>query len=302
MAPGRAAGARARRRRGLGPDGGEQRRGLEPAFLVLGLRVAVVEQRGTRPDLGDPILHADGPEREPGVHRAVEADAADGAAVPAARRALVRLDEADGPVLGRAGHRHRPSVAEEGVQRVELGPEDALDVIDRVDQARVEFHLAPPNHPHRARLADARLVVAVHVGAHGELGLVLGRVEQLRDLGGVAQRVLAAGDGARNRAGLDPAALDPHIHLGRGGDQELAGAEVHQRAVGRGIEGAQPVEHLGRRVLAGFAELLAQHYLEEVAPGERHPWRARPPPGIGPARGRSRAAGCRGARARRRPL
>ena len=141
-------------------------------------------------------------------------------------------------------------------------------MIDRVDQARVELDLPAADHPHRARLADARLVVAVDVSAHGELGLVLGRVEQLRDLGGVAEGVVAARDGAGDRAGLDPPALDPHVHLGRGGDQELAGAQVHQRAVRRRIEGAQPVEYRGRRVGAGLAELLTQHHLEEIAPAE----------------------------------
>ena len=68
---------------------------------------------------------------------------------------------------------------------------------------------------------------------------------------------------------LDAPALDADVHLGRGRDQELAGAEVHQGAVGRRVEGAQPVEHRRGRVGAALAELLAQHHLEEVAPAER---------------------------------
>ena len=265
--PGRANAAMRGRR--LRPQRREQRRRLETAFVVLRLRVAVVEQRRAGADFGDPLLHADGPQGEPGVHPAVEADAADGAAVPAARRALVLLDEADRPLLRRARHRHRPGVAQEGVERVELGPQDALHVVHRVDQPGIELHLAAPDHPHRARLADARLVVAVDVGAHRELGLVLGRIDELRDLGGVAQGVLAAGDGAGDRAGFDSPALDPDVHLRRGGDQELAASQVHQRTIGCRVAGAQALEHRGRRVRAGFGEELAQHHLEQVAPAKR---------------------------------
>ena len=46
----------------------------------------------------------------------------------------------------------------------------------------VHLDLAPADDLDAARLADPRLVVAVHVGAHGQLGLLLGRGEQLADV------------------------------------------------------------------------------------------------------------------------
>ena len=75
--------------------------------------------------------------------------------------------------------------------------------------------------------ADARLVVAVDVGAHGQLGLVLARSRAAR---GSARRRRSASRAARDRAGdrarLDAVAVDAHVHLGRGADQVLRLAEV----------------------------------------------------------------------------
>src|ERR1035441_2607862 len=76
-----------------------------------------------------------GAQGEPSVHRAVEADLADGAAVPAARGFFVVLDELHSPGLRRAGDGDRPHVGQQRVQRVELRPQPALDVIDGVDEA-----------------------------------------------------------------------------------------------------------------------------------------------------------------------
>src|ERR1035437_5974152 len=66
----------------------------------------------------------------PCFHRAVKADLADGAAVPAARGFFVVLDELHSPGLRRAGDGDRPHVGQHRVQRVELRPQPALDVID----------------------------------------------------------------------------------------------------------------------------------------------------------------------------
>ena len=224
----------------------EEGRRLEARLLLLDLRIGVVEQRRADPDLGDAVLDADRAQGQAGVQVAVEADEPDGAAVPGARRALVVLDELHRPRLGRSGDGHRPRVREERVEGVEAGPQAALDVIDGVNQARVHLDLAPPDHLHAPGHADARLVVAVHVRAHRQLGLVLGRVEQ-RD--GSARRRrwgLAARDRAGDGTRLDAVVVDTHVHLRRGADQVLASAEVHEEPVGRGIALAQAQEQLGR--------------------------------------------------------
>ena len=54
--------------------------------------------------------------------------------------------------------------------------------------------------------------------------------------------VAPARDRAADRAGLDAPALDPHVHLRRGRDEEFAVAEIDQRAVRRRVGLAQPVE------------------------------------------------------------
>src|SRR5439155_9049439 len=95
------------------------------------------------------------------------------------------------------------------VERIEGLGQYALDMIDGVDQARIELDLAPADDPHAAGYRHSRLVVAVDIGAHRQLALVLRRVEQLADALGVLDRVAAAGDRAADRAGLDPPSFDP---------------------------------------------------------------------------------------------
>src|SRR5207248_656923 len=172
--------------------------------------------------------------------------------------------KADRPAFGRTGHRHRPGMAEEAVERIELLAQHALDVIDGVDQPRIELDLPSPDDPHGARLADARFVVAVDVRAHRELALVLYGVEQFPDALGVFDWVAAARNRAADRAGFDPLSLDPDIHFGRGSDQKLALAEVDQCAVGRRIGLAQAVKDDARRVGAKIGEELPGYDLEQV--------------------------------------
>jgi hypothetical protein len=105
-------------------------------------------------------------------------------------------------------------VGQERVERVELGPEAALHVIDRVDKAGVHLDLTPADDANAPRDADPRLVVAIDVRAHGQLGLVFARGEERDDLRGVADRIAAPRDRPRDRAGLDAVAVDPHVHLG----------------------------------------------------------------------------------------
>ena len=56
---------------------------------------------------------------------------------------------------------------------------------------------------------------------------------------------------------------------GDAADQELALAEIDQRAIGRRIDPAQPLEHFRRRALAGLGEQLPRHRLEQIAARER---------------------------------
>ena len=60
-----------------------------------------------------------------------------------------------------------------------------------------------------------------------------------------------------------------HEHFRRGRHQKFAVAEVHQRAVGRRIDPAQPLEHFRRRALAGLGEQLPRHRLEQIAARKR---------------------------------
>ena len=159
-------------------------------------------------------------------------------------------------------------MGQESIQRIETGPQHAFDMVDSVEQFRIGLDLPPRQHLDRAGNADPRLVVAVDVSAHVELELVLLRIQKLPDLLGVADRIDAARDRARDRAGLDAPPVGAHEHLRRGRHQEFAVAEIHQRAVGRRIDAAQPLKHFRRRALAGFGEQLPGHRLEQIAARE----------------------------------
>src|SRR3989441_467240 len=158
---------------------------------------------------------------------------------------------------------------EERLERVEFAPEAPFDVVHGVDQPGVHLDLSAADHPDAAGNADARLVVAIDVRAHGQLGLVLRRREEGDDLGGVADRVVTAGDRPRDRAGLHAIALDAHVHLGRGADEIFRFAEVHEEAVRRGVAFAQADEQLGRWRGTALQERLTRDDLEEIAARER---------------------------------
>ena len=159
-------------------------------------------------------------------------------------------------------------MGKEGVEGVHAVAQPALDVIDRMDQARIHLDLAPPDHPHRARIADPALVVAVDVGTHGQLRLVLLGVQELQDLLGIGDGVVAALDRAGDRAGLDPAAVDPHEHLRRGADQELVRPEIDEEGIGRRVHRLEPARDFRRPVFGTLVEDLPGHDLEEIAAHE----------------------------------
>src|SRR5690606_8280693 len=114
-----------------------------------------------------------------------------------------------------AGHGDGPGVAQKRVIRVHTFAQTALDVVHRVDQARIHLDLTATDHADRTWLADTALVVAVDVRAHRELGLVLLGIQELEDLLGIGNRILAALDGAGNRTGLNAPTIDADEHLRR---------------------------------------------------------------------------------------
>src|SRR3954464_4510049 len=94
---------------------------------------------------------------------------------------------------------------QEAVERVEFGPQDALDMIHSMDEPRIHLDLAAADNFDRPRLTDAGFVVAVAIGAHRHLPLALLGVEQFEDALGVLNGVAATADRAADRAGLDAA-------------------------------------------------------------------------------------------------
>ena len=219
--------------------------GRRPAFragrrLQLGLpllrqRVGVEQQRRARPHRGDPVPDVRRAQGEAGVHAAVEADQP--TAPPYQRRGarswssmncIAHVLGAPVTVTAHMWVRKASSASSPGRQ--------PSDVVDRVDEAAVHLDLPPADHPHAARHADPRLVVAVHVGAHGQLRLLLGRVEQGADVGGVLQRVGRRARSCR-RSGRSPPESPghPHVHLGRRADQALPSPRLKKNSYGAGL-------------------------------------------------------------------
>ena len=149
-------------------------------------------------------------------------------------------------------------MAEEGVERIEAFLQNPLDVVHGVEHPGVALDQAPADHSDGARLADPRLVVAVHVGAHGQLGFLLGGAEQLADVLRVPQRIAGALRGSRDGAGFDAPSLDANEHLRRGAHQLLV-AELQQQLVRAGAGVLDPLEQLGRAAAVRRAESLTQH-------------------------------------------
>jgi hypothetical protein len=259
---------RARRRGGRG-EHAEERVRLQVRLLVLLHADRIPDQRGAHTvahtlALALVVVEVDGADRDAGVDVAVEQQGADGPAVPAARCGLGRLDDLDRPFLRRTRQRHGPHVADERVEARHVGPQAALDMVDRVEEAGVGLDLAPAEQLHRTRHADARLVVPVDVGAHRELDLVLLGIDQRLEALGVLHRVAPAPRRARDRAGLDAIALDAHEHLGAGA-HEPVGTELQEELERRGVDLLELREQRRRGALPRRLEAARQHDLEDVA-------------------------------------
>mmetsp|Transcript_15724 Transcript_15724/g.23114 ORF Transcript_15724/g.23114 Transcript_15724/m.23114 type:complete len:727 (-) Transcript_15724:225-2405(-) len=270
--------------RGLGlprvgaDDGVDLSQGLELGLLLLGVRHAVKQQRRPRPHLRHTLFDAHCPQGESSVQVPVEPNQSHCSTIPVPRAALLLFDELDRPFFGRTRHRHRPGVAKECVQRIEPRPQVALDMVHRVDQAGVHLNLAATQHLDGARHADARLVVPVHVSAHGQLRLLLGVHEYALDLASILQGVAASGDGPADGAGLHPGqrpflcphrwGLTPDKHLRGGPHQVLLLPQVQEQPVGGRVPLLQALEYLAGAVGAGVQEVLAEDHLEQVPTGK----------------------------------
>ena len=197
----------------VAPNGIQQGRGFQACLRFLGVRVRLEQQRRAGAHLGNAVLDAHGTQRQAGVHVAVKADDTHRPAVPAARRVLMVFDELDGVLLRCPGHRDCPGVGKKPIEGVETLAQCPLDVIDRVYQARIEFELPPADDPHATRHAHPRLIIAIHVGAHGEFRFFLLGVQQFQYLCRVSDGILAPRNGAGYGTGLDAAPVDAYVHL-----------------------------------------------------------------------------------------
>ncbi len=150
----------------LGIEGAEKSSGFSPTLTVLARRIGVVEQRGSRAIFSHTVAQVYGADGDPCVDVAVHADHPHGAAVPAARFFFQIFHRLSGPFLGVADDGHGPHVRQERVERIKPLGKRSFHVIDGMEQPRIGLDQPPPDHLHRSRHGDARLIIAVHVRAH----------------------------------------------------------------------------------------------------------------------------------------
>mmetsp|Transcript_69071 Transcript_69071/g.202212 ORF Transcript_69071/g.202212 Transcript_69071/m.202212 type:complete len:447 (-) Transcript_69071:950-2290(-) len=234
--------------------------GLQLCLLLFGVGHAVIEQRGACADLCNASMDPHSPQCEPGVQVPVEGNVPNGCTIPAALGALRLLHEPHGPRLGCPADRDCPRVAKEGIDGIKLRTEVALNMIHCVDKTTVHLDLSPADDLHSSVFTDPRLVIPVHVGAHGDLRLLLRICQNGANVLRVFQGVLAPSDGATDRACFHANALQvllgPHEHLRRGAHEELILAQVDEEAVGGRVALLQPMKDLARRRFAWLAECL----------------------------------------------
>ena len=151
------------------------------------------------------------------------------------------------------------------VESVDLGAAPAARMVDGVDDGAEEMNAPSRQQFHRARLAHARLVVAVGIGAQRERGFVDLGPDQRLGLLMVVHRVGAAAEGAAHRRGLHPLGIGAHLHVGRGAEHPFAAAQVGEEHRRVGVVAAQPREGRGRIHLHRAAEGLRQHQRAQFA-------------------------------------
>mmetsp|Transcript_18050 Transcript_18050/g.46824 ORF Transcript_18050/g.46824 Transcript_18050/m.46824 type:complete len:325 (-) Transcript_18050:1374-2348(-) len=111
----------------------QARRGFELCLRLLERGHAVEEQGGTGTHLRDAVGDAHRPQGQTCVQVPIEGHMAHRGTIPAALRHLHFLHKLHGPRLRGTADGDGPHVAQKGIQRVELRPEVALDVVDGVD-------------------------------------------------------------------------------------------------------------------------------------------------------------------------
>ena len=136
-------------------------------------RDRIVEQRRAGAIASHAVAQKNGSDRDAGIDLAVERDHPDRSRVPAARVLFQILHGLRGPFLGRSDHGDGPHMGEERVERIEALGEPAFHVVDGMEHAGVGFDQAAADDPDGSGHAHARLVIAIHVGAHGQFGLFL---------------------------------------------------------------------------------------------------------------------------------
>ena len=170
----------------------EQRRCLQPALGLLGGRIAVVEQgragrglRRRRPSGGSSAGSGRCSCRRRRSCSRWRRRTSGGPTSRAPRRTASPMRLGAPVTVTAQVWLRKPSSASNPSRNL------PFDMVDGVDQPGIHLDLPAADHLDPAGLADPRLVVAVHVGTHGQFGLVLGRVEQRPDLGGVARSASA---------------------------------------------------------------------------------------------------------------
>ena len=227
------------------PQSAEEAGGFHARLFFFKCRNRIVQQRRPHAIAGDPIAQVDSADKNAGIDIAVQRQHSHRSAIPAARVFFDFLDGLRRRFLGRPNHGDGPHVRQKCIQRIESWLQNAFHVIDGVEDAGVGFDQPASDHFHRTRNRHARLVVAVDVAAHGQLGLFLGRIQQLADAVGVAQRIARAPRGSGDGAGFHAVAFHSHEHLRRRAHQLLV-AELHEKLVRTRAGMLNPLEQLRR--------------------------------------------------------
>ena len=203
------------------------------------------------------------PNSYPGVDVPVEEHHADAAAVPFTRRVLQIFDPLHRRRLGCAGESTSPHVRQQSVKSITILFEFANYVVDSVNETGINLNQPPAFHLHRSGPAYPGLVVAIHVGAHSQLGLILGGVKQLQDPAGVLHRGRAALNRARYGTGFHFRSLDAHEHF-RGCTDQLLVAQVDQKLVRTGIAFSDLFEQVSRCAWITSTDHLTKYHLEKI--------------------------------------
>ena len=170
------------------------------------------------------------------IHRAGDAEIADGAAVHPPAGGLQLGDDLHRPHLGRAGDRAAGKGGPEQGNGIGPGRQLSHHRRDEVVNGRVLLQGEQLGDPYRAGAADAGQIVSQQIHDHHVLRPVLVALGQGSSERGVVHRAQAAGTGALDGSGLDvPAVLVQAKEALGGGAQHRHFCEVEVGGKGRRI-------------------------------------------------------------------